>query len=187
MLLRQESSDRAPAFPELGLSASEEPAEKFPKKHRRGAKSNYFCRGQIPQYLSSGDALGALCVTHTRGSCSGIRAVLAEEDEVPAVSLNGDGAGEDELSPCFPSLDATGTFCSAPIPHLLHHIPLPVLLLFLCSAGLSHWAAASSEPALGGSLGSGEATGKVFSGLRCVMDGGGFGDVSSSTVQCGHS
>lgn len=61
LLLRQESSDRAPAFPELGLSASKEPAEKFPKKHRRWAKSSYFFKGQILLYLTSGDGLGALC------------------------------------------------------------------------------------------------------------------------------
>lgn len=129
-----------------------------------------------------------LCaVTHTRGSCSYIRAVLVQENKVLALSLNQDGAAGDELRRCFPSLDTPGTFCSAPIPHLPHHIPLPVLLLFLCSAVLGHQAAATSEPALGGSLGSGEATGKVFSGLRCVMDGGGFGDASSSTAQCGHS
>lgn len=72
---------------------------------------------------------------------------------MPAVSLNQDGAGGDELRHCFPSLDTPGTFCSAPIPHLLHHIPLPVLLLFLCSAVLGHQAAATSEPALGGEFG----------------------------------
>lgn len=60
LLLRQESSDRAPAFPELGLSASKEPAEKFPKKHRRWAKSDYFSKGQILLYLTSGDGLGAV-------------------------------------------------------------------------------------------------------------------------------
>lgn len=48
------------SIPWAGLSASKEPAEKFPKKHRRWAKSNSFCKGQILLYLASGWA-GALC------------------------------------------------------------------------------------------------------------------------------
>lgn len=59
LLLRQESSDRAPAFPELGLSASKEPAKKFPKKHEMGKKQS-FLTGTDPA-VSSGRALGALC------------------------------------------------------------------------------------------------------------------------------
>lgn len=67
------------------------------------------------------------------------------------MSLNQDGAAVDKLSQCFPSLETTGPFCSAPIPRLLLH--LPSLCCCFPSAGL-FWA--SSEPALGGSLGSGE-------------------------------
>lgn len=32
LLLRQEGSDRPPAFPELGLSPSKDPAKKIPKE-----------------------------------------------------------------------------------------------------------------------------------------------------------
>lgn len=60
LLLRQESPDRAPAFPGLGLSACKEPAKKFPKKHT-WAKCNYSCEGQILIYLTSGNGLDALC------------------------------------------------------------------------------------------------------------------------------
>lgn len=53
-----------------------------------------------------------LCaVTPTRTSSSDTRAVLVEEKEVPAVSLNQAGAAVDELSQRFPSLGTTGTFC----------------------------------------------------------------------------
>lgn len=72
---------------------------------------------------------------------------------MPAVSLNQAGAGVDELSQCFPSLD---TFCPAPIPISCTTSPLPVLLLSLCWAVLSHQAGVTSEPALGGSLVSGK-------------------------------
>lgn len=83
------------------------------------------------------------------------------------MSLNQDGAAVDKFNQCFPSLETTGPFCSAPIPRLLLH--LPSLCCCFPSAGL-FWA--SSEPALGGSLGSGEVRKRCCSGLRCVMDGG---------------
>lgn len=95
-----------------------------------------------------------LCaVTPTRTSCSYTRAVLVEEKEVPAVSLNQAGAAVDELSQRFPSLGTTSTFYSALIPHFLHHIPSLCCCFSLCWAALSHQAAATSESALAGGFG----------------------------------